>query len=175
MRTRKIMLGLTAAAAIAAPIAVAGAAHASGAPVTQDTTVMVPTSATTVDLPALNSQFTRETLTITGGNSYFGPNSDQITWYLADGSFHASDGSNNVNEGWWTNGHGYGDLRVNGVHAGSVVYSLDGGVTWKALTSDTTFTNAQAKVVTLGYNDINGYFGDNTGTGFVVNVHRVKA
>ncbi len=26
----------------------------------------------------------------------FGPNSDQSTWYLADGSFHASDGSDGV-------------------------------------------------------------------------------
>ena len=28
--------------------------------------------------------------------------------------------------------------------------------------------------MTLGYNDVPGLFGDNTGTGFVVNVHRVK-
>ena len=48
---------------------------------------MVPTTDATVDLPALNSQFTSETLTITGCNSYFGPNADQITWYLADGTF----------------------------------------------------------------------------------------
>ena len=69
MRTRKIMLGIAATAAIAAPIAVAGSANAAGAPVTQTSTVMVPTSDTTVDLPALNSQFTKMTLSITGGNS----------------------------------------------------------------------------------------------------------
>ena len=58
------------------------------------------------------------TLTITGGNSYFGPNGDQITWYLPDGTFGSTD-----YDGHWTSGHEYGDLRAEGVPAGSVIYS----------------------------------------------------
>ena len=61
--------------------------------------------------------------------------------------------------GLWNSEHEYGNLRVDGVPAGSVVYSLDGGVNWKALTSGTEFTNAQAKVVAPSYNDIDGYSG----------------
>jgi hypothetical protein len=61
------------------------------------------------------------------------------------------------------------------VRASSVVNSLDGGVNWKALTSGTEFTNAQANVVAPSYNDIDGYSGVNTGAGFVINVHRPKA
>ena len=131
---------------------------------------MVPTSDTTVDLPALNSQFTKMTLSVIGGNSYFGPNADQVTWYLADGTFHSTD-----YDGHWTSGHEYGNLRAEGVPAGSVVYSTDNGVTWKGLPSSKTFTSAEAKHVTLAYNDVPGLFGDNTGTGFVVNMVRVKA
>ena len=106
---------------------------------------MVPTSDTTVDLPALNSQFTKMTLSIVGGNSYFGPNADQVTWYLADGTFGSTD-----YDGHWTSGHEYGNLRAEGVPAGSVVYSTDDGVTWKGLPSSKTFTSAEAKHVTLG-------------------------
>ena len=131
---------------------------------------MVGTSATTVDLPALNSQFTKMTLKVTAGNSYFGPNADQITWYLPNGDFGTTD-----YDGHWTSGHEYGNLRAEGVPAGAAIYSVDNGKTWKQVDGHgTTITNTEGTHVMLGYNDIPGWFGDNTGTGFVVNVERVK-
>jgi hypothetical protein len=67
---RKIILGVVAATAVAAPIAIAGSANAAQ-PVTTTTNVAVDvTSEVPTDLPALNSQFTKMVLTHSGENHW---------------------------------------------------------------------------------------------------------
>ena len=165
---KRVLIVLGTAAAALALTAVAATSAGAATPVTTTTTAAVDVAGTRVDLPALNGQFTTMMLTVDGGNSTFGPDADMVTWY-ADGVFGAND------DGWWTEGHGYGNLLANGVHAGAIVYSTDNGVTWNQLLSGAQITKDQGTHVVLAYNDIPGQYGDNTGPGYTVTVQRFKA
>ena len=165
---RKLILGLLATAAIAAPIASATAANAAGAPVTTTTTAAVDVAGTQVELPALNSQFTSMTLKVNDSpQSSFGPNADMLTWY-ANGVLQFNDG------GYWTGPRGFGATLAPNAHAGAVVYSTDNGVTWNQVVSGKPITKDPSGHVLLSYNDIPSYFGDNTGPGFTVTMVRTK-
>ena len=82
---RKIILGVVAAPAVAAPIAIAGSANAAQ-PVTTTANVAVDlTSEVPTDLPALNSKFIKMVLTPSGEDHWNHGDDQHVTSYDANG------------------------------------------------------------------------------------------
>jgi hypothetical protein len=165
---RKLIILALAAAAVAASIA-AVASAAPGA-----TTHAITLSAATdgvVDLPALNSQFTKMTIKVNDGSAKWG-----------DG-FHTSyaNGDTSTNRdlvsGYWgdTSLPGHGALLLEGTQVGAVIYRVDGGQ-WKEVTAATTIapTDSSTHNVQVAYNDRPGSYDDDSGS-LSLTVDRTKA
>ena len=170
---RKIILGLVAATAVAAPIAVAGSAHASGAPVTTTANVGVDvTSETPTELPALNSQFTKMVLTPSGVNHWNYGDDAHTTSYDANGIEQTNFPYTQGDVVW--NGVHYAGLTGEGTQAGGILYRVNGGA-WTALEHPATI-DGKGKVVHVEVvtNDRPQWYFDNTGA-MSVKVDRTKA
>ena len=145
------LLALTATAAIAAP------------GVTTHAVTLNAATDGVVDLPALNSQFTKMTIKVNDGTAYFG-SADSNAWtsYL----------NGDVTTGWpLTSGiwgdetlPGHGPLLLQGTQVGTVIYRVDGGP-WTAITTPATIkTDGGNHTVQVAYNDRPGSYDDNSGS-----------
>jgi hypothetical protein len=164
---KKLILGVLTATAVAAPLAIAGPASAATGTTTQDIAVDVASEAPTA-LPALNSQFTKMTLTPSGVNHWnFGDDAHTTSY---DKGVEQTNFPYTVGHVVW-NGVEYAPLVGEGSQAGGVLYRIDGGA-WRALDKPTTIDGkgkvAHVEVVT---NDRPGYYFDNTGS---LNLHVVR-
>ena len=149
---RKIILGLVAATAVAAPIAAVAAPASAAQPTITTANITVPaTSWTPIDLPALNSQFTTMTLTATGtahwGQGIFDADPADIV-----GEEYANDSGEEYTTSDDDDGHmtagvhtstgvapGWGPILLEHTQVGAMIYRVDGGV-WKAVDGPTTVT-----------------------------------
>src|SRR5438046_6324769 len=141
---RKLMMTALAAAAVAASIA----AVASAAPgVTTDTVTLNAATDGVVDLPALNSQFTKMTINVNDGTA---------NWAAAGWtSYHDGVAVPNVEV---TSGGGDGPLLLEGTQVGAVIYRVDGGE-WNEVTGATfTPTGGGTHHVQVAYNDRPGSY-----------------
>jgi hypothetical protein len=171
MRMRKILLGgLVASAAIATPIALASAASAAPLSTTADVAVNV-ASETPVELPALNSQFTKATLTPSGINNWNYGDAEHVTSYDANG-VEQTNFDYTVGHLVW-NGVEYAPLVGENTQVGGILYRVNGGG-WQALDKPTV-VDGKGKIVHIDVvtNDRPGYYFDNTGAESV-NVVRTK-
>jgi len=170
---RKIILGLVAATAVAAPLAMAGSAHASGAPVTTTHDIAVDvTSEVPTELPALNSQFTKMTLTASGVNNWNFGDAEHVTSYDAAGGMHTNFPYIHGEVDW--NGVHYAALVGEDIQVGTVLYRVNGGA-WKAVDGEVKIDGGGKVVhVEVITNDRPEWFGDNTGAESV-HVVRTKA
>ena len=165
---RKTILGLMAAAAIAAPIATATAANASGAPVTQTSTVMVPT-------PRHHGRPARAEQPVHQDDAHpvrHRPvrRRGQVLhdlprrWRYRD-RLRLTDGS------------GDGDLLGQGSQVGTVLYRTStvvrGADSRVPDARSVNGTDGKAHQVQVAYNDRPGSYGDNSGS-LNLNVVRVK-
>jgi hypothetical protein len=152
------LLALTATAAIAAP--------------GQTTNTITLNAATdgVVDLPALNSQFTKMTIKVNDGSAIWGP-ADLTDWtsYL-NGSLTTGAPATS---GIWGDETlpGHGPLLLEGTQVGAVIYRVDGG-DWLPVTPNTTVSGNHA--VQVAYNDRPGSYDDNSGS-LSLTVVRTKA
>jgi hypothetical protein len=164
---KKIILGVLAATAVAAPLAIAGPASAATVSTSQDIAVDVTAEAPTA-LPALNSQFTTMTLTPSGINHWNFGDDAHTTWY--DNGVERTNFPYTVGHVVW-NGVEYAPLVGEGTQAGGVLYRVDGGA-WHALVKPTTI-DGKGKVahIEVVSNDRPGYYSDNTGS---LNLHLVR-
>jgi hypothetical protein len=158
---RKLIITGLAAAALAASIA-AVASPASAAP--GETTHAVTLNAATdgvVDLPALNSQFTKMTIKVNDGSANWGE------------GFHTSyaNGGTSTNRellsGYWgddTSLPGHGALLLEGTQVGAVIYRIDGGAWHEVTAAPITTTGGGSHNVQVAYNDRPGSYDDNSGS-----------
>ena len=170
---RKILLGLSAAAAIAIPLAsVAGPASAAQPTTTTANDAVDVTSAVPTVLPALNSQFTTMVLTPSGVNHWNFGDDAHTTSYDADGVEQTNFPYTEGHVVW--NGVEYAPLVGEGTQVGGVLYRIDGG-TWQALDHPTTIdANGKVMHVEVVTNDRPGNYEDNTGA-MSLKVVRTKA
>jgi hypothetical protein len=166
---KKLLVGLAAAVAVAAPIATTGAASAAGAPVTttSDPIWVSATSETPVDLPALNSQFQSMTINVSGTAKWYQGADSPNCWltYGADGhSFDTGYQQTSASPA----------LLLEGAQVGSVIYQVDNGA-WHAVDGSqiTAPHDGVAHHVRVIVNDRPGSYGDNSG-GYSVTVTRTK-
>ena len=164
---KKIILGVLAATAAAAPLAIAGSASAATVTTTHDIAVDV-TSEAPAALPALNSQFTAMTLTPSGVNHWNYGDAEHTTSY--DDGVEQTNFPYTVGHVFW-NGVEYAPLVGEGTQAGGVLYRVNGGP-WRALAKPTTI-EGKGKVVHVEVvsNDRPGWYFDNTGS---MDVHVVR-
>ena len=164
---RKLIVSALAAAAVAASIA----AVASAAPgVTTDSVTLNAATDGVVDLPALNSQFTKMTIKVNDGTA---------NWGAADLGYWTSYKDGEVTTGApMTSGiwgdptlPGHGALLLEGAQVGAVIYRVDGG-NWKLVTKNTTVEGNHT--VQVAYNDRPGSYDDNSGS-LSLTVVRTKA
>jgi len=170
---KKILLGISATAAIAVPLAaMAGTANAAGPTTTTANIAVDVASAVPTALPALNSQFTTMLLTPSGVNHWNFGDAAHTTWYDANG-VEQTNFAYTHGEVFW-NGVQYAPLVGEGTQVGGVLYRIDGG-TWKALDRPTTI-DGKGKVVHVEVvtNDRPGNYDDNTGA-MGVTLVRTKA
>jgi hypothetical protein len=153
------------AASFAALLALtATAAYAATVTTTHTVTLNAATDGV-VDLPALNSQFTKMTITVNDGTA---------NW-AADGwtSYHDGVADTNVVV---TSGGGDGPLLLEGTQVGAVIYRVDGG-SWKEVTApDVTIPEMDGGThhVQVAYNDRPGSYDDNFGS-LSLTIVRTKA
>jgi hypothetical protein len=158
---RKLIISGLAAAATVASIA-----SASPGMTTNAVTLNAATDGV-VNLPALNSQFTKMVINVNDGTANWG-----------DG-FHTSyaDGGTSTNwdllSGYWGDISlpGHGALLLEGAQVGTVIYRVDGG-DWKLLTKNSTVEGNHT--VQVAYNDRPGSYDDNSGS-LSLTVVRTKA
>ena len=124
------------------------------------TTNAVTLSATTdgvVDLPALNSQFTKMTIKVNDGTANWGDG-----FYT---SYSNDDARSNweLKSGYWgdTTLPGHGALLLEDTQVGVVISRVDGGP-WQEVTPGTTVQGAHT--VQIAYNDRPGSYDDNSGS-----------
>lgn len=183
---RKIILGVVAAAAIAGPIAFATSASAAQPTTTTHNVTVTAADEVVYDLPALNSQFTKMTLTASGtahwGEGIFAP-----TWDIS-GQEYVNDAGNEYVTGYvdgnMTSGvhtrtgvaPGWDPLLLEGTQVGALIYKIDDGA-WQPLLHTTTITNPNSgtHVVHVAYNERPGLVShiDNSGS-LNLNVVRTK-
>jgi hypothetical protein len=154
------LASLTATAAIAAP------------GVTTNTVTLNAATDGAVDLPALNSQFTKMVINVNDGTANWGSldvNSGYWTTYL---NGVVSTGLT-LTSGIWgdSNEPGHGPLLLEGTQVGAVIYRVDGG-DWKPVTPDTKVEGDHS--VQVAYNDRPGSYDDNSGS-LSLTVVRTKA
>ena len=162
-------LTIGAATAIAVGVIVLPAAAHAATPVatTHDVGVSV-SSANPVELPALNSQFTKMVLTPSGENHWNYGDAEHVTGYNASGNEWTNFPYTQGHVVW--NGTEYAPLVGEGTQAGGMLYRVDGGA-WRALDKVTSVTVAQGTHVQVVSNDRPSWFFDNTGS---LNVHVVR-
>ena len=139
------LLALTATAAIAAP---GETAH---------TVTLNAATDGVVDLPALNSQFTKMTIKVNDGTA---------NWGSADLNASTTYTTGVVTTGWpLTSGiaPGAGPLLLEDTQVGTVIYRVDGGP-WTAITTRATITETDGQRVQVAYNDRPGSYDDNSGS-----------
>jgi hypothetical protein len=167
---KKILL----AVAVAAVATMAVVSSASAAPgVTTHTVTLNAATDGVVDLPALNSQFTKMTIKVNDGTANWGA-ADLGYWtsYL-NGSL--ATGSP-LTSGKWGDETlpGHGPLLLEGTQVGAVIYRVDGG-TWQEVTGATINpTDGGTHNVQVAYNDRPGSYDDNFGS-LSLTVVRTKA
>ena len=169
----KIILGLVAATAVAAPLAALPRPASAAQPTTTTANIAVDvTSEAPTALPALNSQFTTMVLTPSGVNHWNFGDDAHTTSYDANGVEQTNFPYTQGHVVW--NGVEYAPLVGEGTQVGGVLYRIDGG-TWQALDHPTTI-DGKGKVVHVEVvtNDRPGNYDDNTGA-MSVNVVRTKA
>ncbi len=166
---RKIILGLASLAAIATPLVLTGPASAAQ-PVTTTADIAVNVaSEAPVELPALNSQFTKMVLTPSGENHWNYGDAEHVTSYDANGVEQTNFPYTQGHVVW--NGTEYAALVGEGTQVGGALYRVDGGA-WQALDHPTTI-DGKGKVmhVEVVSNDRPGWYFDNTGS---LSVHAVR-
>jgi hypothetical protein len=169
-RMRKIILGLVAATAVAAPIALV-ASSASAAPgVTTHNITVNAADEVVYDLPALNSQFTKMTLTASGTANW---GADFHTDYTANGDY-AGTNRDLVSGVWNNNGVDDWGLLAENIQVGKVVYRIDGGE-WTALDKAETIDPAGngTHTVQVAYNERPG-IGSHTDNSGSLNLNVVR-
>src|SRR5438034_1860005 len=116
---RKLIIRAFAAAAMVASIAAVVASSASAAPgVTTHTVTLNAAIEGVVDLPALNSQFTKMTIKVNDGTTNWASPEWASTSYQ-DGVLHPTVDA--------TSGLPDGPLLLEGAQLGAVIYRVDGG------------------------------------------------
>ena len=151
------LLALTATAAIAA-----------GAPVTTTHAITLDAAYDgVVDLPALNSQFTKMTIKVNDGTANWGEGLS--TSYTSGGT----STNRELLSGYWGDITlpGHGSLLLEGAQVGVVVYRIDGGE-WQKVLPDTAISAGTH--VQVAYNDRPGSYDDNSGS-LSLTVVRTKA
>jgi hypothetical protein len=171
---RKLILIALAAAAVAASIAaVASPASAAPGATTHTVTVNAATDGV-IDLPALNSQFTKMTINVNDGSANWGTDAQRYTAY-SNGSL--MPGGEALTSGLWGDPTvpGHGPLLLEGTQVGAVIYRVDGGP-WHAVTAPSTIppTDGGTHHVQVAYNDRPGSYDDNSGS-LSLTVVRTKA
>jgi opacity protein-like surface antigen len=159
------------AVAVAAIATMAVAASASAAPVVTTHTVTVNAATDgVVDLPALNSQFTKMTIKVNDGTANWGEG--LYTSYGEGGT------STNWNllSGYWgdTSLPGHGGLLLEGTQVGAVIYRIDGDQWHEVTAAPITMTDGGTHTVQVAYNDRPGSYDDNSGS-LSLTVVRTKA
>jgi hypothetical protein len=157
---RKLIITALAAAAVAASIA-AVASPASAAPgVTTHTVTLNAATDGVVDLPALNSQFTKMTINVNDGTANWG--ASDLGYWTSYQSGLSSTGSA-LTSGIWGDSSlpGHGPLLLEGAQVGAVIYRVDGG-SWQLVTPNTTVEGNHT--VQVAYNDRPGSYDDNSGS-----------
>ena len=148
--------------ALVAIAAFSGVASAATPTTTQTVAVSATGDGVVIDLAALNSQFTKMTLTGSGtahwGEGTYPDNGNEYTTSY-DASGHMTTGvvtSTGIAPGW-------GPIIAEGTQVGAMVYRIDGG-TWQGLTEATTISVSQGTHVQVAYNDRPGSYNDNAGS-----------
>jgi len=161
---KKILLAVAVAAV--ATMAVASAASAAPGVTTHTVTVNAATDGV-VDLPALNSQFTKMTIKVNDGSANWGEG-----LYTSYGSGGKST-NRNLLSGYWgdTTLPGHGALLLEGTQVGAVIYRVD-GAEWHEVVPGTTVEGNHT--VQVAYNDRPGSYDDNSGS-LSLTVVRTKA
>lgn len=160
---KKIILGALAAAAMAAPIAaVASPASAAQPTTTTHNLTVTAASEAVIDLPALNSQFTKMVLTVEG-TANWGANEYGYSTSYANGSY--TTGAPMTSGVWNNGGVEDGPLLLEGTQVGTVIYRLDGGP-WQEVTAAPIInaTDGGTHQVQVAYNDRPGSYYDNFGS-----------
>jgi hypothetical protein len=170
---KKIILGGLAAAALAAPIAaVASPASAAQPTTTTHNLTVAAASEAVIDLPALNSQFTKMTIKVNDGTANWGA-ADLGYWtsYQNGGMTTGAP----MTSGIWGDASlpGHGPLLLEGTQVGAVIYRIDGGP-WQELSAATSVSTASGTHVQVAYNDRPGSYDDNYGS-LSLTVVRAKA
>jgi len=122
---------------------------------------MPATSEAVIDLPALNSQFTKMVLTADGTANW---GADLYTAYSPNGDYART--NRDLTSGIWNNGGVEdGPLIAEGTQVGKVVYRIDGGA-WTPLDTATTIDpeGDGTHKVQVAYNDRPGSYYDNSGS-----------
>jgi len=169
---KKILLAVAVAAV--ATMAVASAASAAPGITTHTVTVNAATDGV-VDLPALNSQFTKMTIKVNDGSANWGTDASRHTAY-SSGSWSTPE---SLTSGIWGDPTlpGHGPLLLEGTQVGVVIYRVDGGP-WHEVkaTEAPTFiaTDGGTHNVQVAYNDRPGSYDDNSGA-LTLTVVRTKA
>jgi hypothetical protein len=147
------LLALSATAAIAAPGA---------------TTANVTLNAAydgVVDLPALNSQFTKMTIKVNDGTANWGSNDLGYSTTYLNG---VASSPSPMMTGIWGDPTlpGHGPLLLEGSQVGTVIYRVDGGAWQEVTPSNNSITETDGAVhhVQVAYNDRPGSYDDNFGS-----------
>jgi hypothetical protein len=172
MRKLIIAASLAALAVAASVAAVASPASAAPGVTTHDITVNAATDGV-VDLPALNSQFSKMTIKVNDGTANFGP-ADLNAWTsYTNGSLKTGW---NLTSGKWGDESlpGHGPLLLEGAQTGAVIYRVDGGDWHEVTGAEFTATGGGSHNVQVAYNDRPGSYDDNSGS-LSLTVTRTKA
>jgi hypothetical protein len=148
-----------AAAALAASIAAVASPALAAPGQTANTVTLNAAIDGVVDLPALNSQFTKMTINVNDGSAIWGP-ADLTDWTsYQNGSLKTGAPATT---GIWGDETlpGHGPLLLEGTQVGAVIYRVDGG-NWLEVTPNTTVSGNHA--VQVAYNDRPGSYDDNSG------------
>jgi hypothetical protein len=165
---KKLLAGLGAAIAVAAPIATTGSANAAGAPATPTSgpISVSASSETPVELPALNSQFQSMTINVSGTASWYNGADNPSCWltYGANDQFTTGYHQTSASPA----------LLLEGTQVGSVIYQMDNGA-WHPVDGSKIVApnDGVAHHVRVIVNDRPGSYGDNSGS-YTVTVTRTK-
>jgi hypothetical protein len=125
-----------------------------------------------IDLPALNSQFTKMVLTV-DGTANWGANEYGYWTSYANGTYTGTGAP--MTTGVWNNGGVEdGELLLEGTQVGKVVYRVDGGQWQEVTTTTITANDGGTHAVQVAYNDRPGSYYDNSGS-LSLTVVRTKA
>jgi hypothetical protein len=167
---RKLIISALASAAVAASIA-AVASPASAAPgQTTNTVTLYAATDGVVNLPALNSQFTKMTINVNDGTANWG--AADLNYWTSYKNGETTSGVE-MKSGIWGDSTlpGHGPLLLEGTQVGAVIFRVDGG-SWQQVTPDTTVEGNHT--VQVAYNDRPGSYDDNFGS-LSLTVVRTKA